>query len=206
VSIRTVVFDFGNVLGCFNRRKSAEQLSVFGPPGTSVDDIISFLYDTDLEFQFEMGRLSSRDVLGRLRERFDLAGSDEQLTLAYTDMFWPNEPVCSFVSELRGRCRLVLLSNTNALHYRHFRRQFAATLDCFDELVASHEVGFRKPDSRIFQHVEEKLSCTPGECLFIDDLPENIEAARARGWHGVVYHPEVDLRQRLRQVGLRLAG
>jgi glucose-1-phosphatase len=206
VEVRTVVFDFGNVLGHFSRHKAAEQLAAFGPPALSGESVLAYLFETDLEYRFECGLVSPGEVIGRLRQEFGLRGSDEDLALAYADMFTPNEEVCRLVRELRGRLGLALLSNTNAVHYPHFCRQFAETLACFDLLVASYEVGFRKPDPRIFRHVEGRLGCRPGECLFIDDLPENVEAARACGWHGLIYRPGDDLRQRLLQAGVPLAA
>ena len=204
MAVRTIVFDFGNVLGYFSHRKAAEQLAAFGPPGIQPEEIIPFMVRPELEHPFEMGRLTPTDVLGQLRKRFDLGGTHDQLAHAFADMFTPNEHACSLVPRLQGRYRLVLLSNTNDLHYRHFRRQFASTLDRFDVLVVSHEVGVRKPDRAIYEHAHERAGCAPGECLFIDDLPVNIEAARACGWQGIVYRQGDNLVDHLRQAGVDL--
>jgi putative hydrolase of the HAD superfamily len=200
--ISAVVLDFGNVLGFFSHRKAAEQIVRHAPEGVTADDVLAFVIDRDLEVSFESGRLSTSEVLGRLRQRFKLQGSDEELALAAADMFTPNHEACALVPHLQGRYRLVLLSNTNDLHYRHFRRQFASTLDCFDALVVSHEVGLRKPDPGIYHHAQQRAGCLAGECLFIDDLPANVEAARACGWQGVVYRRGEDLRRLLHQAGV----
>jgi putative hydrolase of the HAD superfamily len=205
MSITAIVFDFGNVLAFFSNRRAAEQLARYAPAGVTPDDILAFVVDDELEIPFESGRLSSAEVLARLRRRFALHGSDEELTLAAADMFTPNDEVCALVPLLQGRYRLLLLSNTNDLHYRHFRRQFAPTLDRFDALVASHLVGVRKPDPAIYRHAREQAGCPASECLFIDDLPANVEAARACGWQGVVYRRSDDLRRLLRQAGVAIA-
>jgi glucose-1-phosphatase len=206
MSIKAVVFDFGNVLGFFNHRRSAEQLVRHAPAGVSADDILPSLIDADLEAAFEEGRLSTAEVLARFRRRFSLRGTDEQLALAVADMFTPNDPVCSLVPLLHGAYRLLLLSNTNDIHYRHYRRQFAGTLDRFDAFITSHEVGIRKPDPRIYHHARKAAGCRAEECLFIDDVPANIEAARACGWQGVVYRKGDDLHGLLRQAGVSLAA
>jgi putative hydrolase of the HAD superfamily len=200
--ITAVVLDFGNVLGFFSHRKAAEQIVRHAPAGVTADDVLSFVVDAELERSFESGLLSSAEVLRRLRRRFGLRGSDEELALAAADMFTPNDEACALVPQMQGRYRLVLLSNTNDLHYRHFRRQFASTLDLFDALVVSHEVGLRKPDPGIYHHARERAGCPAGECLFIDDLPANVEAARACGWQGVVYRRGDDLRRLLCQAGI----
>ena len=202
MSIRAIVFDFGNVIGHFSREKAARQLAAFGRHGRLADDIAAYLHDAELEDAFEAGRLTAAEVLGDLCRRFGLCGAAGALALAYADMFTPNDEVCALVPALQGRYRLLLLSNTNALHYPHFRRQFGATLDRFDALVVSHEVGYRKPDPRIFRHALALAGCAAGECLFIDDLPANVEAARNCGWRGVVYRHGEDLRAGLCEAGV----
>lgn len=188
-----IVFDFGNVVAFFNRRRAAEQLAAYGPPEISIDKLTHFIFFTDLEPAFESGRLSEQQYLDTLRREFHLRGTDEQLAEACADMFTPNPEVCEFIPKLKGHYRLGLLSNTNELHYRHFRRQFADILGCFDRLFVSHEMGLRKPNPDIYRLVSEYFAASPRDCLFIDDLSENVAAAIHCGWHGIVYRPGEDL-------------
>jgi len=203
VSIRAIVFDFGNVLGYFSHRKAAEQLSRFAPPGTTPEQISAVLHGGEIEARFETNEIGADHVFALMRERLRLDGSDDALAHAYADMFTPNEHTCRLVPQLQGSYRLILLSNTNELHFRHFRRQFADVLDRFDALVTSHEVGVRKPDPRIFAHAQRLAGAHAHECLFIDDLAENVEAAWGCGWRGVVYRRDDDVRARLAEVGVR---
>lgn len=204
MNITTIVFDFGNVLGFFSHRKAAEQLAVYSP--LSADDILTILLnDGQLEDDFECGRLSTAAFRDEVRRRCRLGCTDEQLDAAIGDMFTPNDEVCALVSGFKPRHRLMLLSNTNDIHARWFRRQFADTLAHFDHLVFSHEQGLRKPHPLLYRHCQERLArCPAHECLFIDDLPGNIEAARACGWHGIVYRRELDLRRELHKLGIEL--
>jgi putative hydrolase of the HAD superfamily len=201
--LSTIVFDFGNVLGFLSHRKAAEQLAVYSR--LAVDDILMHYLDPKLEDEFESGRMCLEAFRELVRQRCRLTCSDEQLDLAIADMFSPNEEVCSLVPELKPRYRLVLLSNTNEIHALHFRRQFADTLAHFDDLVLSHEVGLRKPCSEIYAHCCKLARCSPSQCVFIDDLPANIDAARACGWQGIVYHRGLNLRHELGNLGIRLA-
>jgi putative hydrolase of the HAD superfamily len=202
MSITTIVFDFGNVLGFFSHRKAAEQLAVYSP--LSADDILQRYLDPRLEDDFETGRMSLPAFRDLVRQRCRVTCGDEQLDLAIADMFTRNDEVCALVPALKPRYRLVLLSNTNELHVRHFRRQFADTLQHFDALVFSHEVGLRKPYPEIYTRCCELGACTAAQSLFIDDMAANIDAARARGWQGIVYHPGLDLRRELRALGIEL--
>ena len=132
-----------------------------------------------------------------MRARCRLTCDDERFDTAYADMFWPNPETCDLIPQLHGRYRLLLLSNTTDLHSRWFRRQFAEVLDHFDALVLSHEIGMRKPSPRIYEHCLSLAGCSASECVFVDDLPANIDAARACGWHGIVYRPGNELRRQL---------
>ncbi len=202
MSITTIVFDFGNVLAFFSHRKAAEQLAVYSP--LSADDILNHYLDPRLEEDFESGRVSLAAFRDIVRQRCRVTCGDEQFDRAIADMFTANDEVCRLVPALKPRYRLVLLSNTNELHAIHFRRQFADTLAHFEALVLSHEVGLRKPCPDIYAHCCKLGRGSPSQYLFIDDLPANIEAARACGWHGIVYQRGLDLRHELHQLGVEL--
>ncbi len=61
--------------------------------------------------------------------------------------------------------------------------------ELFDDAVISADVGMRKPEERIFRLAAERLGLTPAECVFVDDIEGNIDAARALGF-AVVHHIE----------------
>ncbi|NBO93257.1 MAG: hypothetical protein EBV06_13250, partial [Planctomycetia bacterium] len=135
MGVRAIVFDFGNVVGFFQRRRAAANLVAYGPPGLTQEEILPLLAHPEYEPLYEKSVLSSAQILELLRTRLSLNGTDEELAFAFGNMFEPNPAVCSLVPQLQGRYHLALLSNTNEMHYRVFRTQFAETLDQFDHLV-----------------------------------------------------------------------
>lgn len=56
-----------------------------------------------------------------------------------------------------------------------------------DDLVYSHEVGLTKPDPRIYTLTARRLGVAPAEIVFLDDVEDNISAAREAGWHAVLH-------------------
>ncbi len=56
-----------------------------------------------------------------------------------------------------------------------------------DDIVYSHEVGLAKPDPAIYELTAARLGVRPGEIVFLDDVPANVAAARAAGWHAVLH-------------------
>ena len=205
MSIRTVVFDFGNVLARFCHRRGAEQLARFGPPSLVADDLHRHMIDPDLEDRFEKAHLGVAAVLGAMRDKFGLVGTDDELGFACSDIFTPIEETCQIVRRLHGRCKLYLLSNTNELHFKRFRAQFDAVLSLFDDILASHLVGLRKPDPAIYRLIEQRSGSQPEDCVFIDDLAANVAAAQALGWHAIRFGDGTDLAGELARLGVSLS-
>ena len=201
MGITTLVFDFGNVIGFFDHWRAIRQLARLTE--VSPEIIRDRLFTSELEETYESGRIRTPELLARARSLCDFRGSDADIEHAFADMFWPNEDVCQLVPTLKPRYRLFVLSNTNDMHSRWFRRLFAGTLAHFDGLFFSHEIGMRKPEIGIYEHALRRMECRPNECVFIDDLPANIAAARAGGWHGIVYTDFAALRSSLSE--LRIA-
>jgi HAD superfamily hydrolase (TIGR01509 family) len=55
------------------------------------------------------------------------------------------------------------------------------------DVIVSGRVGLLKPDAEIFTVAMERWNVNPADCIFIDDTPDNIEAARHFGIEAVLY-------------------
>jgi 2-haloacid dehalogenase len=75
-------------------------------------------------------------------------------------------------------------------------------LGLFEDIVVSGAEKLAKPDPRIFDVLVARTGLPPGECVFVDDKPENVEAARAAGLDGVLFTDPHRLREDLRERGL----
>ncbi|WP_283138447.1 HAD family hydrolase [Rhizohabitans arisaemae] len=126
-----------------------------------------------------------RDLAARLRTLDGLPPSPDGLL---ERMFAGFHPVPAMYDMLRtaraAGVRTCLLSNSWADHYDR-----SGWEECFDAVVISGEVGMRKPEERIFRYAVETLGLEPPECVFIDDILPNVEAARAVGIVGL-HHVE----------------
>ncbi len=72
----------------------------------------------------------------------------------------------------------------------------------FDGRFISGALGVIKPDPEIYRLAEDGIGAAPGRLFFIDDKPENIAAAEARGWQGHVFDGPAGLAARLKALGL----
>jgi 2-haloacid dehalogenase len=112
------------------------------------------------------------------------------------------EGTVEIARELKARgVRLYALSNWSAETFPIARPMFEF-FDWFDGMVISGEVKMIKPDPRIFAHVLEKFSLVPGETIFVDDNAENVRAAEAAGFIGIVFEAAEQLRRDLGTLGL----
>jgi 2-haloacid dehalogenase len=91
----------------------------------------------------------------------------------------------AILAELKTRgIRLYALTNFSHETWPIARKRFSF-LEWFEDIVVSGEVGLVKPDPRIFTLTVERCRLDPVRTVFIDDLPANVEAARAHGLHGL---------------------
>lgn len=73
------------------------------------------------------------------------------------------------------------ITNDVAEWSRRLRRTLGVE-GLIDPWVVSGEVGARKPDPAIFERFLADTGCEPGECMFVDDTPENLDGARRLGF------------------------
>ncbi len=199
-----LIFDFGNVVAFFDYTRACDLL---GPKiGLTGEALLLRVRErglTPVLKQYERGAIGSEEFS---RSVCDLIGLDvphEEFAAAWADIFWPNEPVAHLIRDLKkSGYPLILGSNTNVLHSVQFRRQFAETLAHFDRLILSHEVGHSKPSAEFYHACAAAASAEPRDCVFIDDLPENIEGALAAGLVGVLFRDAPTLVEDLRGLGV----
>lgn len=203
-----LIFDFGNVVAFFDYTRIG---AILGRSiGLSGEQFLSKIRGqgfTPLLQRYESGKLAAEEFGRAVCSLAGLEMSHEEFSAAFSDIFWLNEPVAHLVADLKSRgYTLVLGSNTNDLHAAQFRRQFAKALAPFDRLILSHEVGHIKPSSAFYLACAEAAGTDPGECVFIDDLPENVQGARDAGLRGIHFRDMPSLLDGLRAEGVALNG
>ena len=96
---------------------------------------------------------------------------------------WPAGPFegsVELVRHLYGKIRMGCLSNTNPVHWKQHLERWGIVGN-FDWTFVSHELGMMKPDPEIYRHVIEAVGVLPERLLFLDDVEENVAAARDVG-------------------------
>ncbi len=196
----TIFLDFGNVVGFFDHQRAVAKMVGFTP--LSATELTLSVYGSVVESDYETGRTNTAEFVRLAKANGQLTCTDAEFLEAFNDIFTPNPEVCDLIPKLAESHRLVLASNTNPAHFGRFSVQFADVLRHFAKLGVSHEAGARKPHAAFFAYCQQFADAPPGECVFVDDLPANVEAATAFGWKGIVYRPGEHLAAKLRAAGV----
>ena len=100
------------------------------------------------------------------------------------------------LASLRPRFRLAALSNSNELHWERHSDEIGVTA-LFEVAISSHQVGFVKPDPRIYLEALRRLAVAPEAVMFFDDVRANVDAASALGIRAFQVKGIGGLRERL---------
>ncbi len=134
-------------------------------------------------FALERGEISERQFWRRLSSELPQAQRLERLREVYFSHIEPNRAMIDFMRELRGRGLRMALCTNNVREWEPLWRAKLPELDeIFEVVVDSAFVGTRKPESDIFHMTLDRLGDPPPpECVFVDDLEVNCEAAQRLG-------------------------
>ena len=98
------------------------------------------------------------------------------------------------LSELKSNYKLALLSNTNTFEVLNEKWNIPPF---FDAIAYSYETGFLKPKKKSFENVCKRLGVKLNECIFVDDLKKNVDAALRCGMNGILFKDITSLREHL---------
>lgn len=149
---------------------------------------------------YEQGKISTADFLNELNRKLSASITLEEFTVLWNHTFVENQEMATLLTTLRKQRPLYLLSNTNENHYGFLQSTYDVARH-FDGLVLSYEVGYAKPDRKIYEEVLARSGFAASECLFIDDLEPNVKAAEAVGMRAIRFVSVDDLKQRLSSLG-----
>jgi putative hydrolase of the HAD superfamily len=197
---KAILFDLGRVLIDFDFRRGYRALEGLCP--YTAAEIPRRLAGTGLVERFETGLVEPREFVDEMCRTLDLKVDFDQFSQIWSSIFTDTLVPESMLEGLGRRYRLVVVSNTNALHFEMVRRTYAHLFRHFDHLVLSHEVHAMKPRPEIFQAALECAACRPEECFYTDDIEAYTDAARRMGIDAVTFQSRTQLEAEMRERGI----
>jgi HAD superfamily hydrolase (TIGR01509 family) len=199
-----IIFDIGRVLIRVDLQRALEGLSDGLP--LSPAEVWSAIEKDPRWPDWQEGRISARDWHLHLTKRLGTPLTFEQFTTAWNRSLDP-QPIhdLTFFEKLAKRYRLGLLSNTDPIHVARLE----ATYDFFRYFppavrTYSCGVGASKPDPLIYRQALRACKVRADQALYIDDIPEYVEAAQRLGMSGIPFRSAEQLYADMRSLGVSL--
>ena len=189
MTIKTIIFDFGNVLyrppnlAWFKRWKKL--LGLDGNP--NIEELINNPDGSDYMRDVFIGKISEKEMWADAVKKLGLKQS-------HIDYFYKrfstkrrlNKPMVKLLSELHETYQTAILSNAGD----QTRAIIVDVLELdrwVETIIISAEEKMAKPDPEIYELALERLNAAPEACLFVDDQLLNVEAAQALGMQAVQF-------------------
>jgi putative hydrolase of the HAD superfamily len=199
VPIEAAIFDLGNVIAFHDNALMYGALG--GRAGLTADAVAAVLAEPALFDGVNRGALDGEGIRREVCRSLGIELPMDEFARLWSCHFTVNTEILPVLERLAGRVKLLLLSNTNALHAAYLR-PLLPVLERFDSLLLSHELGLLKPEAGFYQEALRRAGVAAEATAFFDDHLPYVEAARALGIRAFPFHDVPQLTADLRALGL----
>jgi putative hydrolase of the HAD superfamily len=197
--LQAIVFDAGNVL--INYDEALLLRNIAARAGKTTAEVERYVRGTPHVTELALGKLTGRQFYRIVARDLGFAGNYDEFAAVWCEVLTPIEPMMKLAAQLATRLPRVLLSNTNAIHMQYVTEHFPVLAE-FDAQILSHEVGLLKPDPAIFELTLRQGGLEAERTFFVDDLRQNVDAARAVGMQAVQFESAEQVRRELTKLGV----
>jgi HAD superfamily hydrolase (TIGR01509 family) len=195
------LFDLGNTVIKLAYERVLE--SIRRESRMTRDQLVELLEDAGGYRDLERGAITFWEFYEFLCDRADYRGSIRDFHAVWSDFFdGPIAGIEEVLDRVRARYRVAFLSNSNEVHAELIPRRFSALFRKEDRFVFSYRFRVAKPDPEFFQRALEVVGALPHHTIFVDDLIENVIAARSIGMKAYQFHDAMTLVRELEDEGL----
>ncbi|HEX7809767.1 MAG TPA: HAD family phosphatase, partial [Thermoanaerobaculia bacterium] len=167
------------------------------------DELVELLEAPGAYRDLERGAVSFKDFYDFIVDRTGYRGSARDFRELWSDFFdGPIPGAEDLLDRVRKKYRVAFLSNSNEVHADLIPRQFGSLFRRDDRFVFSYRFKVAKPDPEMFRRALEVIGALPQHVVFVDDLIENVLAARSVGLRSFQFVDTESLIQELVREGL----
>ncbi|MDD4968371.1 MAG: HAD family phosphatase [Paludibacter sp.] len=184
-NISTLIFDFGGVLINLDINQCILNFKRLGLQ--NFEQYLNNFAQSGFFMQLEKGEIGAEEFRNEIRKLTQNTLTDAQIDEAWCSFLLevPEEKL-EMLIELRKKFRVLLLSNTNIIHFPNsekilFTDKGRKLSEYFDKCYLSYEMKMAKPDIHIFENILATENVQGSECLFLDDGLKNTLVAQTLG-------------------------
>ncbi|MBU0683777.1 MAG: HAD family phosphatase [Candidatus Omnitrophica bacterium] len=204
VKIKTIFFDLGNVIVKVRPEVLEEGIRSCGKFKQGA--VIDYFMDSDNANKYMEGKITSSQFFSRTKKLFKLDIKFSDFYKLWNEVLSPYPEMEEIIKNLKNSypdIKLILVSNTNEVHYEHVRKQYKI-LDLLDEYIVSHEEGVQKPHPEIFVRALKLADSLPKETFYTDDRADLIDSARVMGIRAFQFTDHKAFREKLLEYGFKV--
>ena len=176
-----IILDMGNVLLEWNKDKILQSVS-----NTKKDYLIldKSIFQSGLWERLDLGTMTREELV---LKAVSMIGRTYQKKVEEVIWNWPSyidiyTKVFPVLSELKKKGhRIFVLSNTSKVFYDLLDEQLSPLKELLDGFVLSCDIKAIKPDLAMFKKILDKYQLDPANCIFLDDIEDNTNAAEKLG-------------------------
>ncbi|TDI72698.1 MAG: hypothetical protein E2O82_07620 [Betaproteobacteria bacterium] len=173
---KAIIFDVGGVLLDYDRDNLLNNISRMCDKHTRSETVASLINGLELS----RGVNTPKTLYDELKVNHGLSTSFEELANYWNGGLSGRDWVADLLADLSTQTTLIILSDTNAMHWDHITDNIL-DLNLFSHVFVSHQSGMMKDSRAIFDLVIEKIDFEPAQLLFIDDTLSNTMHASDSG-------------------------
>ena len=176
-----IIFDLGYVLIEWNKEKI---LSKICKNDLEYNLFNQFVFQSNLWIDLDNGKISLEFLENQLIDEMGHQYQDQIHELVwnwfnYVDLY---DEVYELIKQLKKKnFQIYVLSNTSSIFHILLDSVLSKVSSVLDGYVISCEVKMMKPQKEIYLSLVNKYQLDIKDCIFLDDLEENVEAARTLG-------------------------
>ena len=197
--IKVLLFDIGGVVIDFDFNRA---FSMWEPISRLSCEQMRQTFEYDLAYeQHERGEITAEAYFAHLSATLELEEDYTRIAEGWNAIFVGEiSETRVMLQAARTKFPCYAFTNTNASHHAVWSAMFPEVWSSFERVFTSHELGYRKPESQVFEHVAQTLGVPLDAIMFFDDMLENVEAATKAGLYGVHVQSPADVRGALQSI------
>lgn len=197
--LKGIIFDLGGVVFTNGTKKFIDYLvDTYHLERVLVADVIA---DGELATAYREAKISRDEFWKEATRKLSLPESIEKLEERWIRGYDLIQGTKKIIETLSEKYQVYYLSDNVKERIEPVNARYGF-ISWFKDGLFSHEVGFRKPDVRIYKAILAKIKFKSEEVVFIDDKEYNLTPAKELGMTTILFTDPESLRRDLKRLGL----
>jgi glucose-1-phosphatase len=195
-----IIFDLGRVLVNVDITRGFFGLFNVSRAG-GADAAIQQIMNHKIFKRFNRGQLTPQEFHKAITSEFNVEFSYRDFVAKWCDVFSPMPGMYELVETLSKKYTLGVLSDTDPLHWNYMIMKYPI-VKFFPNPTLSFNIRTSKPEPQAFQLVAQSVNTAPPNCIYIDDLPQNVAGAEKIGMKAIKFESAEQLKHELNKIGI----